>query len=74
MNDPVIIIVIASASGLCALFAKLCYSSRCTHVSGCGIDIVRDTINEQVINIGNATPIHPSSHGHGHGHHANINV
>ena len=56
MDQSVIIILIASASGLCALFAKLCYSSRCTHVKGCGIDIVRDTIHEQVISFGNSTP------------------
>ena len=56
MDQSVIIILIASASGLCALFAKLCYSSRCTHVRGCGIDIVRDTIHEQPISFGNTTP------------------
>lgn len=56
MDQSVIIILIASASGLCALFAKLCYSSRCTHVKGCGIDIVRDTIHEQVISFGHSTP------------------
>ena len=56
MDQSVIIILIASASGLCALFAKLCYSSRCTHVSGCGLDIVRDTIHEQTVSFGNATP------------------
>lgn len=52
MDNSVLIILIASASGLCALFAKLCYSSRCSHIKACGVDIVRDTIHEQVISIG----------------------
>ena len=56
MDQSVIIILIASASGLCALFAKLCYSSRCTHISGCGLDITRDTIHEQTVSFGNSTP------------------
>lgn len=56
MDNSVIIILIASASGLCALFAKLCYSSRCTHVNACGVDIIRDTIHEQAISFGNSTP------------------
>lgn len=56
MDQSVLLILIASASGLLALFAKLCYSSRCTHIKACGMDITRDPSNEPPVHFGNSTP------------------
>ncbi len=60
MDQATVIILIGASSGLCALISKLCYSSRCTHVSCCGLSIDRDTAHETAVsfsnNNGNTTP------------------
>ena len=52
ISDPVMIIIIGSASALIALTLKLCYSSKCTRVRLGSITIDRDTIHEVAINMG----------------------
>lgn len=51
LSDPIITLLIASASGLAALALKLCYSSKCKYIRCCGNTIERDTSHEAVINI-----------------------
>lgn len=56
LSDPVIILIIGSATGLIGLACKLTYSSKCKTIQcGC-IKITRDTEHEQSVNIGNASP------------------
>jgi hypothetical protein len=51
LSDPVLIIIIGSATALIGLGLKICYSSKCTHIKlGC-IDIDRDTAHEVAINM-----------------------
>ena len=51
METGIIALIIGSATALCGLICKLAYSSKCTKVkSGC-IEIERDTIHEQHINL-----------------------
>ena len=55
ISDPVIILIIGSATALLGLCCKLSYSSKCKTIKcGC-IEITRDTENEQVLNINNAS-------------------
>ena len=59
LSDSIIILIIGSATALFGLLFKLSYSSKCSRVKcGC-IEITRDTIHEQPINI-NSTPSIPS--------------
>ena len=52
ISDPVIILIIGSATALLGLCCKLSYSSKCKTIKcGC-IEINRDTDHEQSINIG----------------------
>jgi len=55
LSDPVIILIIGSATALVGLCCKLSYSSKCTKVKCCCIEIDRDTEHEQVINITNSS-------------------
>ena len=55
LSDPVIILIIGSATALMGLCCKLSYSSKCTKVKCCCLTIDRDTEHEQVININNAS-------------------
>ena len=51
METGIIALIIGSATALCGLICKLAYSSKCTKVKcGC-IEIERDTIHEQPINL-----------------------
>ena len=55
ISDPVIILIIGSATALLGLCCKLSYSSKCKTIKcGC-IEITRDTDHEQVINISSAS-------------------
>ena len=56
LSDAIISMIIISISGLIGLSLKLCYSSKCVSIKFCGGEIIRDTIHEQSINIGNQTP------------------
>ena len=56
LSDPVIILIIGSATGLIGLLCKLTYSSKCKTIQcGC-IKITRDTDHEVGVNIGNSSP------------------
>ena len=55
ISDPVIILIIGSTTALLGLLCKLSYSSKCTKVKCCCIEIERDTEHEQVINISSAS-------------------
>ena len=56
ISDPVIILIIGSATALLGLCCKLSYSSKCKTIKcGC-IKITRDTEHEQSVNIGNTSP------------------
>ena len=55
ISDPVIILIIGSATALLGLLCKLSYSSKCTKIKCCCLEIERDTENEQVLNINNAS-------------------
>ena len=53
LSDPVIILIIGSATALVGLCCKLSYSSKCKTIKcGC-IEINRDTEHEQEVNISN---------------------
>lgn len=53
ISDPVIILIIGSATALVGLCCKLSYSSKCKTIKcGC-IEINRDTEHEQEVNISN---------------------
>ena len=54
METGIIALIIGSATALCGLICKLAYSSKCTKVKCCCIEIERDTIHEQPINMSNS--------------------
>ena len=59
ISDPVLLIIIGSATALIGLAMRLCYTSKCTHIRlGC-LDIDRDTVHEVAINM-SATPQSPT--------------
>jgi hypothetical protein len=51
METGIIALIIGSATALCGLMCKLTYSSKCTKVKCGSIEIERDTIHEQPINL-----------------------
>ena len=55
LSDPVLILLIGSASGLIALLCRLSYSSKCTRIKCCCLTVERDVANEAVININNTS-------------------
>ena len=56
MDSTIIALLIGSSTALIGLCLKLSYSSHCTHVKCCCLEVDRDTATEQLINIGNSTP------------------
>ena len=60
METPIVITLIASATVILTLIAKLVYSSKCKEVSCCCCKVIRDTDNEaslRSIAISNNPPV-----------------
>ena len=51
LSDSIIMAIVVSLTGLIGLSFKLCYSSKCVKIKCCGGEIIRDTTNEQTINM-----------------------
>jgi len=55
METGIIALIITTAATLVGLIAKLAYSSKCTHVKCCCLEIQRDPRDETAINIDSTT-------------------
>jgi hypothetical protein len=63
LNDTIIIGIIAAATTIVALFAKLTYSSKCDLFKCCCCEIHRNTLQEiPVQHISNDAQSHPENH------------